>query len=219
MDKYLQLFKDIDWTKHQKELNEVVGKICYQATDPYFVFGALGGISSGLIIGYAFWGAKRPSKKPKKLTTDQMFAAQSRSAVSGRDNSDARSEVGSVGYVEENGYIEKEVKLKLLFIVRMDTAVTKGQIAAWISHAAILMFRKLSKKHLSLLKSWLEMGAPKVSLRATGEKDLLNIREIAAEHGIPFCQINGAENTKMVIAVGPASQDTLKEFTGHLKLL
>eukprot|EP01025_Chloroclados_australasicus_P022986 TRINITY_DN2349_c1_g1_i13.p2 TRINITY_DN2349_c1_g1~~TRINITY_DN2349_c1_g1_i13.p2 ORF type:complete len:222 (-),score=11.31 TRINITY_DN2349_c1_g1_i13:1245-1886(-) len=213
----MQHLDKVDWAKFQEDTKKIVGQLCYNATDPYFVFGLLGGLSTGLLLGYTFWARRRVKKTHKQSRgLDEHLLSQQLSGLRKQNSFSNQSEVSS--YLVDDK--TEDSNLRLLFVVRTDSPVSKGQVAAWISHAAILLFRKLQKKHSTLLKQWLEAGTPKVSLRANSEDELQNIKDQAAERGIPFCVINGSNGAgRMLVAVGPGPQAILQQFTGHLKLL
>lgn len=97
-----------------------------------------------------------------------------------------------------------------------------GKIAAQCSHASVGAYKRSGR--ITLLK-WALSGDKKVVVSCPDEQALYDIRDRAKQskllttivHDAGHTQV--APNTPTVLAVGPAKEDTVDQFTGHLSLL
>jgi len=112
-----------------------------------------------------------------------------------------------------------------VLVVRNDLKMGKGKIAAQCSHASIAAFLKSQeRKWGNEYEAWLSEGMQKIVVKVESEKELLQLFE-QVKNKFPAALIIDAghtqvnPNTKTCIGIGPASENDLKKYTGHLKLL
>ena len=65
---------------------------------------------------------------------------------------------------------------KMVLVVRSDLKMGKGKAAAQCSHAAVGAYKIAKKNSPSILKSWEQMGQPKIVTKTETEEDLLKVR-------------------------------------------
>jgi len=110
---------------------------------------------------------------------------------------------------------------KQAIIVRADLKMGKGKIAAQASHASLATMQKADKK---IREEWQQQGMKKVVLKVHGKKELLELFE-KAKKTLPTALIKDAGHTQVkpgeptCIAIGPAEESKIDEFTKELKLL
>lgn len=112
-----------------------------------------------------------------------------------------------------------------VLVVRKDLGMKPGKIAAQAAHASIAAFLKSQeRKWGSSWEEWLDEGMQKIVLKVQSEKELLQLFE-QVKNKFPAALITDAghtqvsPNTKTCIGIGPANENELKKYTGHLKLL
>lgn len=112
-----------------------------------------------------------------------------------------------------------------VLVVRTDLDMKKGKIAAQCSHASIAAFLKAQeRKWGSDWQEWLDEGMQKIVVKVANEKELLQLFE-QVKNKFPTALITDAGHTqiapgsKTCIGIGPAKENELKKYTGHLKLL
>lgn len=112
-----------------------------------------------------------------------------------------------------------------VLVVRKDLKMGAGKVAAQCSHASISAFLKSQeRKWGSSWEEWLDEGMQKIVLKVQSEKELLQLFE-QVKNKFPTALIMDAghtqiaPNTKTCIGIGPANENELKKYTGHLKLL
>lgn len=113
---------------------------------------------------------------------------------------------------------------KQAIIVRSDLQLTKGKIAAQASHASLEAVEKTRNQKPDWYSEWKASGQAKIVLKIGSEKELLDLFE-QAKKKIPSALIidaghtQTAPGTKTCIAIGPAPEHQIDEFTKNLKLL
>lgn len=111
---------------------------------------------------------------------------------------------------------------KQVIVVNAELGLPKGKLAAQVAHAAVAAFLAASPKARS---AWLDVGMPKVVLKAAGEAALQELHARARSAGLPVALIEDAgrtvvpEGTVTCLGIGPATQTQLEPLTGALKLL
>ncbi|KAJ6574883.1 PTH2-domain-containing protein [Mycena capillaripes] len=114
---------------------------------------------------------------------------------------------------------------KLVLIVRTDLKMTPGKISAQCRHATLACYKTLVKRNPQLVKHWERTGQAKIALKATSEKQLLELEALAK--GLNLCarsvQDQGLTQvepgTRTVLAIGPAPVELVNRVTGKLRLL
>ena len=110
---------------------------------------------------------------------------------------------------------------KQAIIVRADLGMGKGKIAAQASHASVAVMEKVDKK---IWDEWQNQGMKKIVLKVQGKKELLDLFQ-RVKKILPASLIKDAGHTQIkpgeatCIAIGPAEEKEIDEFTSELKLL
>lgn len=113
---------------------------------------------------------------------------------------------------------------KQAIVVRADLGLGKGKTAAQAAHASLEAYEKTLQKEPRWASDWRERGMAKIVLKIGGEKELLELFE-KAKKKLPVALIidagrtQTAPGTKTCLAIGPAPEGAIDEFTKHLKLL
>ena len=111
--------------------------------------------------------------------------------------------------------------LKQVIIVRNDLKMGKGKIGAQCAHASIEAMSKAGEKEVL---EWRSNGMKKVVLKVESKKELFELFEklkkkfpTALIKDAGLTQIESGEAT--CIGIGPAEENEIDPFIGHLKLL
>ncbi len=119
----------------------------------------------------------------------------------------------------------RDFKYKQVIAVRTDLDMSKGKIAVQVAHGSVSASERVRVTHQTIWKEWFSEGQKKVVVKVTSEEELLGLRRIAVDQGIPFALIRDAGMTELppgtitAIAVGPATAEQIDRVTGDLKLL
>jgi PTH2 family peptidyl-tRNA hydrolase len=111
---------------------------------------------------------------------------------------------------------------KQCLILRSDLKMSCGKMCAQTAHAALLSFEKTDT---ATRKKWLAEGQKKVVLKASGERDLFELKSIAEEAGIAAVLVQDAGLTEIppgtvtALGIGPAKSEDIDHITGSLSLL
>lgn len=117
------------------------------------------------------------------------------------------------------------VEYKQVIIVRADLKMSKGKLAAQVAHAAVIAAFKAYRDYREWFEEWWRSGQKKIVLKASSEKELLDIASIACSRNLPVSIVRDAGLTELppgtltAVAIGPAPSDIIDEITGRLKLL
>jgi PTH2 family peptidyl-tRNA hydrolase len=112
--------------------------------------------------------------------------------------------------------------MKQAIIIRTDLKMGKGKIASQCSHASIAAFLNASKEDK---EEWVSGGMKKIILKASGEKELMNLFKEAKKEKLPSELIRDAGLTQIepgsmtALGIGPAEDGKIDKITGKLKLL
>lgn len=181
--------------------------------DRYSTACLLTGIGCGICVGF-FLRGRVPLMRGNKL----MGKRRGDRGDASRRSSESSS--GSVSSAEEDGQ-----EMKLVIVVRQDLKMGKGKVAAQCSHAAVGVYKQLSKRDPAKLRQWEYHGQPKVVVKCSNEEELLGLYQHARVLGLTTSLIQDAGRTqimpgsKTVLGVGPGPEDKVNTVTGHLKLL
>ncbi|MFX1602390.1 MAG: peptidyl-tRNA hydrolase Pth2 [Promethearchaeota archaeon] len=119
----------------------------------------------------------------------------------------------------------REFKFKQVIAVRTDLGMSKGKIAVQVAHGSVSASERVRVTHQHVWKAWFSEGQKKVAVKVASEDELLEMRRMAVDLGIPFALVRDAGMTELppgtttVIAVGPARAELIDKVTGDLKLL
>ncbi|KAJ7139906.1 peptidyl-tRNA hydrolase PTH2-domain-containing protein [Mycena epipterygia] len=114
---------------------------------------------------------------------------------------------------------------KLVLIVRTDLKMTPGKISAQCGHATLACYKALVKRNPQLVKHWERTGQAKIALKATSEKQLLELEALAKSLNLCARSVQDQgltqvdPGTRTVLAVGPAPVELVNRVTGKLRLL
>ncbi|KAJ7102150.1 PTH2-domain-containing protein [Mycena belliarum] len=162
---------------------------------------------TSLALGY-YLGRRSPPSQPKTL--DDPLS---------EDEGEPRD--GDLSAVTA-GFLEP---CKLVLIVRTDLKMTPGKISAQCGHATISCYKTLVKRNPQLVKHWERTGQAKIALKATSEKQLVELEAMAK--GLNLCARSVRDSgltqvepgARTVLAVGPGPVQLINRVTGKLRLL
>ena len=111
--------------------------------------------------------------------------------------------------------------MKQAIVARTDIGMGTGKLAAQVAHASLSAYEKAGRR---ARKRWKKGGQKKVVLKASDERTLYELSEIADREGLPNAVIRDAGHTQLepgtvtALAVGPAADDRVDRVTGELSL-
>ncbi|KAJ7630720.1 peptidyl-tRNA hydrolase PTH2-domain-containing protein [Roridomyces roridus] len=105
---------------------------------------------------------------------------------------------------------------KLVLIVRTDLKMTPGKISS--QHATLACYRALVQRNTNLVRHWERTGQAKIALKATSEKQLLDLQSVAKNLNLCARCVQD-QGTTTVLAIGPAPVEVVNRVTGKLRLL
>ncbi len=112
--------------------------------------------------------------------------------------------------------------MKQVIIINTSLRLPKGKLAAQVAHASVA---SLLNTKPELLKQWLEVGMPKIVLKANNENELLELKKRAEKVKISGQLIRDAGKTVIpsgtitCLGLGPAKDEDIDAITSELKLL
>lgn len=115
--------------------------------------------------------------------------------------------------------------MKMVLVVRNDLNLGRGKIGAQCAHGAVICCENATKQNPAVLKTWLNLGQPKVVLRVNTLSELRAIQRDAKKIGVNHGVVQDAGRTQVeagtvtVLALGPDTVKNIDSLTGHLKLL
>lgn len=117
---------------------------------------------------------------------------------------------------------ETPYQIKQVLIFRKDLKMRTGKIVAQCTHAALNVF--LTRVPLQLTETeqaWVDSGYAKICLSVDTEADLLRLRDLAQERGIPHSLVTDQGRTEFhgvptvtALALGPDSKAVLDPLCG-----
>lgn len=111
---------------------------------------------------------------------------------------------------------------KQVILVREDLKLSKGKMAAQVSHAAVDC---LLKSHKDDMLPWKEQGMKKVILKVKDLDELLKYKEEAEDAKLMCCLIRDQGRTEVMpgtitcLGIGPDREDKIDKVTGDLKMM
>ena len=112
-------------------------------------------------------------------------------------------------------------QFKQVILVRKDLQLSKGKIAAQVSHASV---ESLLKSHKDDVQEWHDQGMKKSVLKIADLKELLEFKKKAENAGLVVALITDAGHTEIpagtvtCLAIGPDDEKKIDNITGRLKL-
>ena len=116
------------------------------------------------------------------------------------------------------------MEYKLEIVVRTDLGLSKGKMAAQVSHAAVNCALKSKKSDSSNFTKWFSDGQKKVVVKVSGESDLRKLQQHARDIGLISSLITDAGLTEVppgtvtCLGIGPALESTIDAVTGNCSL-
>jgi PTH2 family peptidyl-tRNA hydrolase len=111
---------------------------------------------------------------------------------------------------------------KQVILVRHDLKLTKGKMAAQVSHASV---ESLLKSHADDRDAWRQQGMKKVVLKVKDLKELLEYKRKAEDAGLVVALIVDAGHTQLApgtttcLGIGPDKAEKIDKITGSLQLI
>ena len=111
---------------------------------------------------------------------------------------------------------------KQIIVVRSDLKMSKGKLAAQVSHAAVDSAHNVERK---IIFAWRKEGQKKVVLKAKNETELIELKEKCEKLKIQCSLITDAGHTELkpgtitALGIGPDDEDKINKVTGSLPLL
>lgn len=112
--------------------------------------------------------------------------------------------------------------LKQVILARTDLKMSKGKLAAQVSHASV---EAALRSHKDDLASWRKSGMKKVVLKAKDLDELLAYKQKAEDAGLVAAVITDAGHTELApgtitcLAIGPDKEEKIDKVTGDLSML
>lgn len=109
--------------------------------------------------------------------------------------------------------------MKQVILVRDDLDMSTGKSVAQGSHVSVLASRNADEQNV---QNWIDNGGKKIVLRVSSEDELRDIINSANE--LPTAMIEDLGHTELepgtltAGAIGPANDDRIDNYTGHLSL-
>ncbi len=109
--------------------------------------------------------------------------------------------------------------MKQVIVIRDDIDMSRGKAVAQGAHVSVLAARKVPEK---IVSQWIDAGGKKITLKVTSEADLKEL--YTSVDSLPKAKIEDLGYTELdpgtltACAIGPADEDAIDEYTGHLAL-
>ncbi|KAJ7071240.1 peptidyl-tRNA hydrolase PTH2-domain-containing protein [Mycena amicta] len=107
---------------------------------------------------------------------------------------------------------------KLVLIVRTDLKMSPATIFARCGTATLACYRALVNKNPQLVRHWERTGQAKIALKATSEKQLMELEADAKRRNLCARVVKDGE-VRTVLAIGPAPVEMVNVVSGKLRLL
>lgn len=114
------------------------------------------------------------------------------------------------------------MEIKQVVVVRKDLKMSKGKVAAQVSHASVDC---MLKSHKDMVDEWRSQGMKKVVLKAENLEELKKISIQAEDAGLVSAFITDAGHTEVkpgtitCLGIGPDDEKKIDKITGKLKML
>lgn len=113
-------------------------------------------------------------------------------------------------------------ELKQVILVRQDLKLTKGKMAAQVSHASV---EALLKSHKDDVTAWRQQGMKKVVLKVKDLDELMAFKRKAEDAGLVVALITDAGHTQLApgtttcLGIGPDKAEKIDKVAGALQLI
>jgi peptidyl-tRNA hydrolase, PTH2 family len=114
------------------------------------------------------------------------------------------------------------VEYKQVILVRNDLKLSKGKLAAQVSHASVEATLNSSKQKVF---NWRSKGMKKVILKVENLKELLKYQRLAKREKLVASIIKDAGKTEIpagtitCLGIGPDKEEIISKITSRLKIL
>jgi len=111
---------------------------------------------------------------------------------------------------------------KQVILARTDLKMSKGKLAAQVSHASV---EAMLKSHKDDIEDWRHQGMKKTVLKVASRQQLFYYKKKAEDAGLVVGLIIDAGHTQLkpgtptCLGIGPDSEEKIDEVTGKLKLM
>ncbi|NHJ48478.1 MAG: aminoacyl-tRNA hydrolase [Asgard group archaeon] len=120
---------------------------------------------------------------------------------------------------------KRDFNFKMVIILRKDLKLSKGQAAIYASHVAVNAVIDAKRKKSNWLRDWFSEGQKKVVVQVPSEEELVKIYEKSKTENLPGAIVslkNSIDESKedfVAVAIGPAPNTKITDFTRDLKLM
>lgn len=117
-----------------------------------------------------------------------------------------------------------EMEYKLVVVVRSDLRMSVGKLSAQVAHAAVTCALEAKARKPKWFAAWYGEGQRKVVLKVEGKEEILELKKMAANAGLPLALITDAgltelpPNTTTCLGIGPGPGNEIDRITGSLPL-
>jgi len=114
------------------------------------------------------------------------------------------------------------MELKQVIIVRTDLKMSKGKVAAQVSHASV---ECILKSHKDMVEDWRSQGMKKIVLKVKDQKELGKYKQLAEDNNLITAMITDAGHTEIpsgtvtCLGIGPDDEEKIDKITGELQIL
>ncbi|HID17686.1 TPA: peptidyl-tRNA hydrolase [Candidatus Bathyarchaeota archaeon] len=118
-----------------------------------------------------------------------------------------------------------EFKFKQVIVVRSDIKMSKGKIAVQAAHAAVSASERAKETNREWWREWFREGQRKVVVKANSLKELIELKEMSENEGLPTALIEDKGLTEVppgtvtCLGIGPGPNELIDKITGKLPLL
>lgn len=112
--------------------------------------------------------------------------------------------------------------MKQAIVIRSDLKMSRGKAAAQAAHGSLEAYKHASD---DIRKQWESEGYKKIVLKASSEKELIEIFNAAKKAKLPAALIRDAGHTQLepgtatCVGIGPSEDEKIDSVAGKLRLL
>lgn len=112
--------------------------------------------------------------------------------------------------------------LKQVILCRIDLKMSKGKLAAQVSHASV---EAALRSHKDDLSAWRKFGMKKVVLKVKDLQELLMYKRKAEDEGLVAALVTDAGHTELApgtvtcLGIGPEKEEKIDTITGTLSMI
>lgn len=112
--------------------------------------------------------------------------------------------------------------MKQVIVVNMSLKMSKGKLAAQVSHGSV---ESMLRSHKDDINKWRSEGMKKVVVKAQSKQDLFKLKQECEDIGLVCALITDAGHTEIppgsvtVLGIGPDKEEKIDKVTGDLPML